>query len=485
MVARCWLCVCLLLVSAASAAAQLQVQAEQHRLELGQPIWLTLRSDQAAVSLNTLDFKAWRQKVALPRAIYVNRNRDNTTQTLRLRLYPYHTGKLVLPALHFQHHTTAPLRFTILPARDPVTHRPMRFACKVSGRHVWQEQQVIVHCQLKLHDAFALLTQAHSRQTGFRLLPMQIQKQTTGHGQSAQTHYQAGWAVYAEHPGKQVVRLPPIEYVRDGVVTRRFYHEPLHLLVRALPAWLPGTIPVGQVVSARYHLAHSWLSTSVLSQLRLRVQLSGVAPSNVPDYAAQLHSNQPFRFYRARQQHHTRVSATGVQYDQDDTLPLVAHHFGLYRLPDLRLQYFNPVRGTLETRLLRGGMVVVVNGWIKTVFGLLCAGLLVWLGRRTWFYGARYWRRFRGYQQALAILDGPATYDVLQRGMRRMALAEGWRANLSLLQWQACMRRTTSLVEAFPVTQLTAAVYGDGSVDLGMCVDRLRRICRRRRLAFS
>lgn len=478
------LCLCLFLFASTSMAAQLQVQVKQHQLELGKPIWITLHSDQTAVSLDTLDFSAWRRQVALPLAYFVNRNRDNTAQVLRLRVYPYHTGELILPGLQFMHHTSAPLRFTILPARDPVTQAPMDFACTVSGRQAWQQQQVIIGCRLHLHDAYALLTQAAKRQADFRLLPMQVQRHTTGQGRSAQTRYQLGWVVYAARAGKQVLHLPPIEYVRDGVVTRRFYLAPLHLQVRALPAWLPGTIPVGQVSSTQYRLRHLWLSTGVLSQLQLRVRLSGVAPSLVPDYPAQLHSDRRFTFYRPQRQHQTRVLSSGVQHELDDSIPLVAHRIGLYRLPDLRLQYFDPVRGTLETRRLQGGTVMIVNGWIKAALGLLLAGVLVWLARRTWFTGAHYWQRFRRYQQALVILDAQSSHDVIRRGMRVMATAEGWRANLSYLQWQACMQRKSPLAKALPVAQLNAAVYGRGTVDLALCVEGLRRICRRRRLSL-
>lgn len=473
--------------SAVSLAASLHIEVEQHRLELGQPIWLTLRSDQTAVSLATLDFSAWKKRVAFPRAYYVNRNRDNTAQTLRLRVYAYHTGNLVLPALQFMQHTTAPLHFTIVPARDPVTHAPMDFGCQVSTQQPWQQQQVVVGCRLRLHDAHALLTQPTAQQHGFRFYPMQVEKRVEGRGATAQTRYRLGWVVFAVRAGKQVLTLPPIEYVRDGVVTRRFYLDPqqLQLQVKALPSWLPGTIPVGQIGPVHYGLAYGWLSTGVLSQMQLRVQLNGVAPSLVPDYPALLHGSHVFMFYRARQRNQARVESTGIQYLLDDRIPLVAHHVGIYRLPDLRLQYFDPVRGTLQTRLLHGGTIVVVNSWIKLILGLLCVVALVWLGHRVGRFLVRYWRRFRHYQQALAILERPVSLDSIRHGMRVMAMAEGGRANMSWLQWQDYMRDKSALAESLPVTQLNAAVYGHGSVDLERCVDHLCSLCRQRRRAIS
>lgn len=479
------LLLCLLLNGATSIASQLQVKVERQRVELGRPIWLTLRSDQTAVSLNSLDFSRWRQRVAFPETYYVNINRDNTVQTLRLRLYPYRVGRFVLPALHFLHHSTAPLHFTVLPARDPVTKAPMDFICKESNLRPWQQQQLIVDCQLRLHDAFALLTQSAMRHDGLHMLPMQIQRHSSGHGQAAHTRYRLGWVVFAARAGKQILRLPSIEYVRDGVVTRRFYIKPLHLDVRALPAWLPGTIPVGRPGSVQYRLSQSWLSTGVLSQLQLRVQLHGVAPILVPDYSRQLYSDRQFMFYRAQQHDHTHVLVSGVDHLLDISIPLVAQHIGYYRLPDLRLQYFDPLRGTLETRLIRGHTVVVVNGWIKLILGVLFIGLLLWLGRRAWMYGIRYWRRFRYYQQALAIFALAPSQEGIRKGMRKMALAEGGHENLSLLQWQSYMRTKSELVSALPLLQFTAAVYGGGVVDFDDYVKRLQRICRQRRLALT
>ncbi|MEJ2450442.1 MAG: hypothetical protein P8047_07180 [Gammaproteobacteria bacterium] len=482
---RSLLLLCLVVLSQIATAAVLEIKAERHQLELGQPIWLTLRSDQTAVSLDTLDFDRWRHQVALPRVYDANLSRDGSAQVLRLRVYPLHAGTLILPGLSFLQYKTPVLRFTILPARDPVTHAPMAFACKVSTRQPWQQQQVIVACHLNLHDHYALFAQPHRQQQDIVLLPMQVHKQRITQAKIALTRYQLGWVVVPSRSGKQSLQLPPIEYVRDGVVVRRFYLPPLELKIRALPAWLPGTIPIGQLKLRAYGLSQSWLNSSVLSRLQLKLQLSGVAPALVPDYAGQLHSDRQFAFYQAQRHSLMRVNATGLQHELDYSVPVRAKHIGIYRLPDLRLQYFDPASGTLESKILRGPRIVIINGWLQLLFAVLVLWLGFVLGRRGLIFASRYWQRFHAYQQALQQLRQTDSLAGIRRAMQTMARAEGWNENLSYLQWQARMQAKTMRVEVLPVDELNAAAYGHAAIDTVQVVRDLMDICRQRRLAFS
>jgi hypothetical protein len=470
-------------------AAGLTLTLEHEQVELGHPIWLTIRSEQTAVSLSTLDFSAWQGKVVLPRSYDLNLGEDNRSQTLRLRLYPLHTGRLSLPGLRFMQQRTSALEVNVVAARDEKTHTPIDFQYQVSTLTPWQQQQVIVACSITVNDSHAVFNQASDavnvNTSEVHLLPMQVQRAAIRQDGKARTRYQLGWVVQALRAGKLHVQLPPLQYVRDGVVTRQFYVAPFELNVQAMPAWLPGTIPVGQVRVTQYTLAQRWLTSSVLSHLQLQLQLDGVAADLIPAYALQLHSDRHLQYYAAQQTLRTRVDHTGIHQQLAYDIPLVAKHIGIVHLPDLRLQYFDPHSGTLKTATVHGAALIVLNRGLQGVLLLVLVALLFWLLRTLWRVWLRSWQRYQTYQLALRQLLTTNSLAAIRQVMQTMAQAEGWTRNFTFVQWQGHMQRLTPTAQALAVTGLNAARYGRGEIDLAEVVQVLTRICRQRRFAFA
>ena len=465
-------------------AAALQMTLASHEVELGQPIWLTLTSSQTRVSLATIDFSAWQDKVALPRTFDVNLDNDNRSQSLRLRVYPLREGQLTLPGLQFLYQTTPPLAIKVNAARDPRSHTPIRFQYQVSTREPWQQQQVIVAGTLDMQDGYAVFRQPFEKPEDVHLLPMQVQQQRITHEGHAYTRYRLGWILFPNRAGKLHVQLPPIEYVRDGVVVRQFYVPPLDLAVQAMPAWLPGTIPVGTVTLARYDVAQAWLTTDALTQVKVGMQLSGIPAEAIPDYTLQLHSNRNLQFYAAQQALHTRIDHHGIRHTLQYSIPIVAKHSGLHRLPDLRLQYFDPESGTLRTAIVQGPVKLILNVWIQGLLLLLLLALLLWLARAAWRWLSRYWRRYQTYQQALQQLPRAASLSAVRQAMQTMAAAEGWPQNFTYRQWQSRMQARTPVAQQLAVAGLNHAGYGRGELDIRPVVQVLARICRQRRFAL-
>lgn len=484
----CWRVVvllCSMLLVQTVAASDMHITLERTTVELGHPIWLTITSDQTAVSLNRLDFTPWQGKVVLPRSYDVNLIDNNQRQSLRLRVYPMHKGQLTLPGLHFLYHTTAPLTIQVIAAQDPKQHSPIDFEYHISTNKPWQQQQVIVACTITMQDHYAVFTQPLlDRRSDLQVLPMQVQHQL--HSQAGRRHtvYKLGWIVTPTLAGKRHLQLPPIQYVRDGVVSHRFYVPPLTLAVQARPAWLPGTIPVGKVRVIHYGIAGSWLNSDVLAHVHLQLQLDGMQSDMIPAYALQLHSDRQLRFYAAQRQLQTVIDHAGIQHRLTDDIPVVAKHIGMYRLPPLRVQYFDPASGTLKTSTVPGPSVIVLNGWIKGALLLLLAALLLWLLRVTLRYLARAWRRYQTYQLALRQLQQTDSLFALKLAMQTMAQAEGWSRNLTYRQWQTRMQGVTPLAQQLVTEKLNAAGYGQAELDMTPVVQMLMRIGRQRRFAL-
>lgn len=472
-------------LTAHAQAGVLRVSADQQEVELGRPIWLTVYTDQDAISLDNLDLSGWQGRVAVPRNIDVSREAGGRSQRARLKIYPLREGPLELPPLYFIHETSNVLRLKVLPAVEAGSGRPMNFQCQASANTAWQSQQLAVGCTLDLGTGYALFRQNARNTAELQIHALQKQQHQLGHAADRFTRYRLGWLISPSRAGERLVTLPPIDYLRDDVVVRRFYVPPFRLQVRALPAWLPGTVPVGKVTLTEYGPARFWLDSGVLSQLHLGLRLDAVAAGMVPDYAAQLRSNRDWRFYPPRLEHSDAVAGRDAVRRLQYTIPLQARAIGVRRLPDLRLQYFDPASGSLRTLQVRGPLLWVVNGWIKLILALLALLLCVYLGRRFWRWWRHYWYRYRIYRALLRRLARCDKLPELRDIMLGMAQAEGWRSNLTYRQWQTRMRQVAQEAARIPVAELYAASYGSAGIDTAGFTQSLLRICRRRRLGLS
>ena len=466
------------------SAAILQITVESTTVELGKPVWLTVTSNQTAESLDMLDLSPWQKDFVLPRRDAANLSDVGLSQHLRLRLYPLRKGSFTLPAIHFLNEYSNEMTIRVNEAIDPKNHAPIDFRYTISTLSPWQQQQVVVNCSIITRDEHALFEQPTETISGLQLLPMQEQHSTRYHSTERNTFYTLGWVLVPSRSGQQQLQLPPIQYLRDGIVTHQFYLPPLTLDVQPLPAWLPATIPVGTVNVTGYSLSDTVLSTSVLSQSRLQLRLEGVAPESVPAYQQQLRSDSTLQFYSAQQQLVTTIDSDGIAHQLTYDIPLIAKRLGIYRLPPLRLQYFEPVSGTLKTVQIPGPRVVILNGWIKLSLLLIVSMTVVWLLRLLQRWGVRYWQRYQAYRQALCQLREGASVSTIKRIMQVMAEAEGWPANLTYRQWQSRMQTVAPMAQALPVHKLYAANYGRRQLEIAPIVQQLMQICKRRRLAL-
>ena len=481
--ARVSLSLYLWLVAQSVSAVGLQITAMSQTVELGKPVWLTLTSDQTTVSLNTIDFSPWQRDFVLPRQSDLSISDDNRSQRLRMQLFPLRKGRLNLPPLSFLNQQTKAMPIEVIAARDAKSHSPIEFDCQQSSSTPWQQQQVIVACNVITRDAYVVFAQPSDRIIGAQLTPMQVQQRQVHADGEVQTRYQLGWVLIPSRAGEMQVQLPPIQYLRDGVVTHQFYAAPLNLQVQALPAWLPGTIPVGTLALTRYRLPQWWLSTSVLSHVQLQLQLAGMAADAIPAYAQQLRSDNAVQYYSAQQNLLTTIDSQGIHHRLNYDIPVVAKHIGIYRLPGLRLQYFDPDTGKLVTTEIRGPSLFILNGWLKSLLLILGTVILAWVGRSLLQWWLRQWRRYQAYRLLLQVLPQTDSLPAIRHIMHSMAQAEGWSTNLSYLQWQRRMQAVAPIARMLAVNSLNAASYAHAEISLTPIVQVLTRICRARRFA--
>lgn len=464
-----------LLMGMPPTAAALSISADESRMQYGKPVWLTIETARRDVALKTLDFTRWDEQVVVLSEREVQTDAAGL-QRWRVRLYPRREGRIELPGLLLAGERSEALRLEIVPAVDPRTGAPIGIDCDVSTATPYQQQQVLAVCEFRIQDELVLFEYPRQTLAGAQLLPMQVTRETRAPGHS----HHAGWVVLPQRSGDVEYDLPPLQLVRDGVITHRFYLPKLQLQVRPLPLYLPGTIPVARVQVTRFAFDSWHLAPARLANVQLHVNVDGAPLDALPDFAQLVRSDASLQTYAAATQHTQRIDTQGIAHTLEYTIPVTPRRQGLYRLPTLHVQYFDAQSGTLQSAEVPGPRVLILAWWSKLLVVLLAGALALPAARYAHQLLRRLQRRTRTYRAALMQLGAAPTLAHIRHAMQLMAQAEGWSANITYRQWHAKMVRVRACTAQFPYQSLYEVSYAGVAHDLHALRESLQRICRQR-----
>jgi hypothetical protein len=435
LVSRFHLCLGLLLTCQVGyASSGLEVKLSADRIELGKPVWLQISSASTSPSLHLIDLGNLQQDFHIDKPVEADDLPDSMRQSWKWRLYSYDTGKKSVPELHFDGLRSKPLQLTVTPAIDDKTGTEISLASTVSEKQPWMRQQVLFSYRAKTKMSRAQFRIGSPNNGNFLVESLLTEQTSAGSGKDQLHYYQLGWAFFPIKQGKQTVILPPLELVRDGVMTHRFYHQPLRLDVKPLPAYLPATIPVGRIelnITRPYRL---FLQDN-LENIQLSVIGSNTLATSLPDIRNQLTSNADLRIYPDSPTSKQTISDGGIVSRIDYRIPVKAPVQGLTTTGEIRTSYFDPKTGTLETSQYSGFTIFVINKWLAWLLIIFLITFLVYLVIRLGRKLVVYIQKLYGYRKSIKILISSNEVFELRKALACVARAEGQPQNMTLLAW--------------------------------------------------
>lgn len=466
---------CLLLPIAAFAGPlppnpQLVLVADKTELQLGHPIKLVLFAVEISARLSAIDLHALNEDFGVTieessTSIEDARWPNAKVQMLRLKLYPRRLGDITLPALHLDGQQSAPQRIHVSAGltRGRNGEQPLRRDITLSTRQPWERQQVIIHMTVTSADKFATLRAEEKLQAaGFEVFPLPNTSSKTRQDGKEYTAYHIGWALVPLTAGHQHIILPPVTLHQSGRVTRIYYAPRQDVDVKALPPYIPPTMPVGKVsLSARLSVT-DWLSTDSLAYWQLTVTGSGVSHHWLPPVLRQLQSAADVRFLSATSERQTETDAHGVHSTVLHRIPFKALASGWLNLPTLRLQYFNPATGRIVDAIYQPPSAFALSRACSLILGTATGLLALWLLWTLWRKIADISARHRKRRAALAQIAAATNMRELRQALTVVAEAEGWPGNLTLRDWGLRWRSRVAAGETMDaiLQQLARACYG-------------------------
>ncbi len=262
------------------SGSKLVVSVANTEKQWGQFLRVTLRY-HGLQSLREIDLQSWHQLVAVSfDDSYIDEDEDgNPVQLMLLRLQPRKTGAFQLPSLQLGTAHSQPIAINI---RQPlIKNASIKLDWHISTLSPWQREAVLVRVQLQTSDYAAHIKLDAPEYKQFLLRALKTERQVLPDGSY---RFDAGWIFYPVDAGSLELDLPPLRYQIAGSDRRRFYLPLQKLQVKALPSYLPPTLPVGRLN------AHSQISedNEGNKQWQLSIKTDALIPYGVPELDAQL-----------------------------------------------------------------------------------------------------------------------------------------------------------------------------------------------------
>ena len=311
----------------------------------------------------------------------------------------------------------------------------IRFTVTVSSTAVWERQQIIVNVEVTTPDLFSSLLQESFRIKGLDSYPIMPSTDRIELNGSRQARLQAGWIMYPIADGQYEIKLPDIQYELNGVIQHSIPIPVFSIKVKALPAYIPPTLPVGRIAIEQSFSSGRLINTHTLTYWTLKLKGDGLPAHWLPAVLRQIKSNDDIRYSPVTSERINTAAAGGMQSQVTHTIPLKALENGKLDLPALRVQYFDPADGRLKTLAIEKHSIYALSYIWRAVLLLVLGGLLYKALKQLKEYGHRKWLKRKRIKEALHQIGQAKTAYEIRTALNQLALAENWPDNLSISAW--------------------------------------------------
>ena len=459
--------------------ARVRLDVESARVELGNPLHATLFTRGINRKPTISDLKPLRQSFALADVSEVMVQGED--RRLSITLYPLQSGSLTVPALNIDGHRSEPFTVEVLPATSRGI--PLNVTSGISITRPWVRQQVLVTIEVITPDRFASLDVDLPQYPGLEVITIPGERVRIVTEKGERTRLRAGYALFALTPGIQSVQLPPVRYRLEGGTRRLFYPPETHLDVRALPPYIPPTLPVGKVEITSQTETDSWLMPRELAFWHIGLKADAIPPQWLPSVQRMLVSTNDIKFMPAEIYRTATPTGSGVHASNDYRIPFRPISQGWSVLPTLAVDYFDPARGMLKRAVLQPRHILVVGNTVRFILLVLALTLLALKVKKVFLRFLALWRKFRACSIAISYLEGADDANAVRAALRCYASAGSINHNLSLLEVQRKIGQGISDSDIKQLQELSYSSEQEG--DFQALRQRFIEALRSQRLQFA
>ena len=271
----------------------------------------------------------------------------------------------------------------------------------------------------------------------------------------------AGWAIFPLLSGKFTLELPMIRYLAGGKTQRRFFLPHISIQVRELPAYIPPNMPVARVRVASEFMTNGLLRTGHMAYWNITLSADGALAYWLPPILHHMQSSNRIEYLPAKSWPSVQIDAGGAHAQVVHQVPFKPQRIGNLEVPQLKIQYFDPDTGRIETVYHRTPTLFTWNIALFAVVFLLLMFLLIKGRKRI----AQQYKFNKQKRSAINSLENANSPQQILMALRQLAVVEGWPANITISDflrfWQQRYDGGAELTAL--LTHLSRSAYGSQS----------------------
>ncbi len=295
----------------------------------------------------------------------LTREGGRSTSSITVELFPKHPGAVTIPAFSVDGLRSQPIIIKANPTASN-TNPEVFVRSGVNKTTVWAREQTIAYIDLyhRVNLTTASLggdieaTPTRIDLMEYRKLPQAKRKeQVAGISYNVQ---RIAWAIFPAQSGDLTVRLPDVWAVTANGRRLRLPGGQHQLQVKALPTGIPADILVGKPEISQSPLTALPDANSLTSwSITLRAPVgTNALPGTLPGLTAPAN----VKLYQDSAQRRTDETEDGLTNIATYILSVTPLAAGNFRLPPIRLSYFDPQRGVMDTAESPGQTLIVKSG---------------------------------------------------------------------------------------------------------------------------
>lgn len=445
------------------ASPQLILFTDKSESTLGRPIKVELYGISLQSKITDVKLTHLNENFGIVTDYVINNTSDKrwpkqSIQILKLKIYPRHTGTLLIPSLSTKKARSKIKKIHITKGNTEIP------IINISSNQFYERQQIIVHVTVKSNDSTSRLSIKKDQQIkGFESSPLDFQRTTikSVQGQKKIYHLKVGWAITALKSGQLKLELPPVEYSVSGVSRKQFYFPVKNVSIKSLPSYLPPTIPVGKI-SIQSKLTHAGLLTSdSLSYWNIKLSGNINHVHSLPPILRQIKSNNNIKFLPVNSKRSVKTSSNHLISTVNYSIPFKPLGSGHFSLPKIRIQYFNPENGTIKMMTYQSKEFFALNNFWKVVFVILLVLIFIFTFKIIYIKLQRIRFSKLKRKQAICLLQKADNLDYIRESLRLLAEAEYWPKNITIRKWSEYWREKYQVNNNFVnlINTLSSCLY--------------------------
>ena len=424
----------------ASEKSQLKLVLDNTQVELGEPISSTVYGINLSREILLTDLQILNSNFGIiveeeVETIQDSRWPDQHVQVLHFELYPRNSGTIKVEQLNIEDNYSKLRSVTV--NHGVVKGKNIGIQTSVSTNNPWERQQVLFELEISTPELFASLSTEDTIKTpGHEIVALPSSKRRTTNSKGEQfSVLKMAWAIFPLIPGKHHIALPKIHYNLSGQVRRHYFLPDLQLNTRALPPYVPPTMPIANIAISSSVNASSPLDTDSLFYWQITIKSAALKPYWLPPVLHQISSNEELSYLQIESERTMQPDKNGVHGQVTHHLPFKAKQSGIISLPELRLQTFDPNSGRLTTVIHPSQQFFVLSQSWRWLLVAIFALFLFWILKRLLQYLSLKWERNKKRKFAIEKIQQSQDAQALRSAIKFLGEAEGLPHNLSLSEW--------------------------------------------------